>query len=159
MLNREQLESQIGDLREQLMRLERQLKMLPWRPKSGETYWCIGITGDAGWRTFRDDDRDRMNFATDNVFYDRISAELHQLRRLSARKTCPVPAVGDVYYTVHLDGDVWHVDDCFWENTNYDRCCYNEGTVFDSREAAEAWIEQFGPAWVTLGTQEMLGDR
>lgn len=136
-------------LREQLRELERQLTMLPWRPKPGEDYWCIGSTGTVGRRTFRGDALDPLNFATDNVFQGRISAELHQLRRMSARKICPVPAVGDVYFTVYLDGDTWHIDDCVWENDNYDRCCQDEGTVFDSREVAAAWIEEFGPAWVT----------
>lgn len=122
----------------------------PWKPEIGQTYWWIDDRGVAyveAWDNHRSD-KTRRDF--NNCFTTAKAAERHALRLRSMRPTCPVPKVGDRYWVVITDENGQYVEEWVWIAGDSDVLSYKQGTAFAAKEAAEAWIAEFGEAWTTL---------
>ena len=122
----------------------------PWKPEVGQEYFCVigygsieRSTWDDGWY-----DRSCRNF--NNCRATEAAAERHALRLRSMRPTCPVPKVGDKVWVVYAELYQLYAGGETWNESFFQRVLYNEGRVFTTSKAAEAWIAEFGDAWTTL---------
>jgi hypothetical protein len=145
----DELQAEITKLRSELA-AEKENPWEPWRPEVGDQYYFVDGQGLSLKTRWDYDDYDTARHAISNVFPTEAAAERHALRMRSMRPTCPVPKVGDEYWAVSVLSTGTLVDCYEWEGDTADRDTYNMGRAHATKEAAEAWIAEFGEAWTTL---------
>lgn len=121
-----------------------------WRAEPGAGYYYIqpdGSVSDFEADRYSTVHRLRNDFG--NYFKTRELAERHAKRLRSMVPTCAMPKKGEKYYYAYVDGDGFVVDDDIWQGSKEDICSFYEGIVKLTKEAAEAWIAEFGNVWTT----------
>ena len=144
-----ELQAEIAQVRAELA-AEEEKAWESWKPEVAQAYWLIntdGVVLDSWW----DDDRtDNMRRDFNNCFPTKEAAERHALRLRSMRPTCPVPKKGDGYWIAIADGNRLYAEAWRWDGCASDVFAYNQGIAFTTKEACNAWIAEFGDAWITL---------
>jgi hypothetical protein len=122
----------------------------PWKPDYMKAFWYCDSDGSASTANWNDGHICAMIRNFNNCFPTKEAAERHSLRLRSMRPTCPVPKVGDEYWVPlcwerGFRAEVWTCREGVAMNS-----VYLHGRLFTTKEAAEAWIAEFGDAWTTL---------
>ena len=120
-----------------------------WRATEQEAFYQVGKHGDIEKNVECLIDWDDNAYANGNYFRTQALAERHAKRLRSMVPTCAMPKKGEKYYYAYVDGDGFVVDDDIWQGSKEDICSFYEGIVKLTKEAAEAWIAEFGGVWTT----------
>jgi hypothetical protein len=144
-----ELQAEIAQVRAELA-AEEEKAWEPWKPEIDGQYCFVDAQGLSLKTRWDNDNYDTARHAISNVFPTKEAAERHALRLRSMRPTCPVPKVGERCWVAMVDNNSQLAEMWRWENDKADYAAYNQGRVFATKEAAKAWIAEFGDAWTTL---------
>lgn len=128
-----------------------------WEPAENErVFWVLSSGQILQDRFAPSHESFRAGLACKSIQPTQQAAERELLRRRSMKPTIPVPKVGDKVW-----GTTWSclsrsIEPRFyiWEGSPLNFMAYNHGRVFANVESAQAWIDQFGPAWTTVEDAE-----
>lgn len=146
MNKRQQLESEIASLQEQLKKLDEQ-EQGQWVPEEGEDYWQVNTFGELVCTHWAYKEYNDKVLLTGNYFKTIEEAEKYRLRLQSMARKPYLPKEGEVYYYAYPHKGGWGNSYSVWLGDTYDHEVYLLGRVFKTEDEAKEWVEKFGEAW------------
>ena len=121
-----------------------------WKAEPGAGYYHVqpdGSISDLEADRYSTVHRARNEFG--NYFKTQLLAERHAKRLRSMVPTCAMPKYGDEYFASATFYSGWATERLIWRDDRVDIEALLLGRVFLTKEAAQAWIAEFGDVWTT----------
>jgi hypothetical protein len=145
MNKRQQLESEIASLQEQLKKLDEQ-EQGQWVPKRHHDFWFLDLNGGIELDYWEGTQNDKNFLLMGNCFKTKEEAEKYKLRLQSMARKPYLPKEDDWFYTAQPYG-FFKVERYIWKKSVKDQELYLLGRVFKTEEEALLWIEKYKGGW------------